>query len=119
MVVLKGIPAIISPELYTLAKMGHGDELILADVNFPVSSICRFGPTEIRADGLGGPQLLEAILKLFPIDTYLVHASFMSQKQLIKQYNVGPWSVFTGIRSLCYSLSSSSSDKIQPYRFKS
>ncbi|XP_051779823.1 fucose mutarotase [Erpetoichthys calabaricus] len=75
MVVLKGIPAIISPELYTLAKMGHGDELILADVNFPVSSICRFGPTEIRADGLGGPQLLEAILKLFPIDTYVTNAA--------------------------------------------
>uniref|UniRef100_UPI0037E8A3C9 fucose mutarotase n=1 Tax=Semicossyphus pulcher TaxID=241346 RepID=UPI0037E8A3C9 len=71
MVVLKGIPSILSPELlYALAKMGHGDELVLADANFPTSSICACGPKEIRADGLGIPQLLEAILKLLPLDTY-------------------------------------------------
>uniref|UniRef100_A0A8C5B2U6 L-fucose mutarotase n=1 Tax=Gadus morhua TaxID=8049 RepID=A0A8C5B2U6_GADMO len=70
--VLKGIPAVLSPELlYALAKMGHGDELVLADVNFPVSSVCGHGPKEIRADGLGIPLLLEAILKLFPLDTYV------------------------------------------------
>uniref|UniRef100_A0A8C5CQF6 L-fucose mutarotase n=1 Tax=Gadus morhua TaxID=8049 RepID=A0A8C5CQF6_GADMO len=51
--------------------MGHGDELVLADVNFPVSSVCGHGPKEIRADGLGIPLLLEAILKLFPLDTYV------------------------------------------------
>ncbi|CAL8390451.1 unnamed protein product [Arctogadus glacialis] len=68
--VLKGIPSVLSPELlYALAKMGHGDELVLADVNFPVSSVCGHGPKEIRADGLGIPLLLEAILKLFPLDT--------------------------------------------------
>ncbi|KAJ0067196.1 hypothetical protein NL108_012934, partial [Boleophthalmus pectinirostris] len=43
----------------------------LADVNFPTSSICVHGPKEIRADGLGIPQLLEAILKLMPLDTYV------------------------------------------------
>lgn len=51
--------------------MGHGDELVLADANFPTSSICAHGPREIRADGLGIPQLLEAILKLMPLDTYV------------------------------------------------
>ncbi|XP_049927754.1 fucose mutarotase [Epinephelus moara] len=72
MVVLRGIPSVISPELlYALAKMGHGDELVLADANFPASSICACGPKEIRADGLGIPQLLEAILKLLPLDTYV------------------------------------------------
>ncbi|XP_047206830.1 fucose mutarotase isoform X3 [Girardinichthys multiradiatus] len=72
MVVLKGIPFVISPDLlYVLAKMGHGDELVLADANFPTSSICTSGPKEIRADGLGIPQLLEAILKLLPLDTYV------------------------------------------------
>ncbi|XP_034408356.1 fucose mutarotase isoform X2 [Cyclopterus lumpus] len=71
MVVLKGIPSVLSPELlYTLAQMGHGDELVLADANFPASSICACGPTQIRADGLGIPKLLEAILKLLPLDTY-------------------------------------------------
>ncbi|XP_006879916.1 PREDICTED: fucose mutarotase [Elephantulus edwardii] len=72
MVVLKGIPAILSPELlYALARMGHGDEIVLADGNFPTSSLCQCGPMEIRADGLGIPQLLEAILKLLPLDTYV------------------------------------------------
>ncbi|XP_040906093.1 fucose mutarotase [Toxotes jaculatrix] len=72
MVVLKGIPSVLSPELlYALAKMGHGDELVLADANFPASSVCACGPKEIRADGLGIPQLLEAILKLLPLDTYV------------------------------------------------
>ncbi|XP_062286618.1 fucose mutarotase [Scomber scombrus] len=72
MVVLLGIPSVLSPELlYALAKMGHGDELVLADANFPASSICACGPKEIRADGLGIPQLLEAILKLLPLDTYV------------------------------------------------
>ncbi|XP_075073286.1 fucose mutarotase [Mixophyes fleayi] len=72
MVVLKGIPSVLSPELlYALARMGHGDEIVLADANFPVSSISRSGPELIRADGLGIPRLLEAILQLFPMDTYV------------------------------------------------
>ncbi|XP_007897148.1 fucose mutarotase [Callorhinchus milii] len=74
MVTLKGIPSIISPDLlYVLAKMGHGDEIVLADGNFPTSSVCRSGPTEVRADGMGIPELLQAILKLFPLDTYIIH----------------------------------------------
>ncbi|XP_030660739.1 fucose mutarotase isoform X3 [Nomascus leucogenys] len=72
MVGLKGVPALLSPELlYALARMGHGDEIVLADLNFPASSICQCGPMEIRADGLGIPQLLEAVLKLLPLDTYV------------------------------------------------
>nr|KAF6425167.1 hypothetical protein HJG59_009231 [Molossus molossus] len=52
MVVLKGVPALLSPELlFALARMGHGDSIVLADVNFPTSSICKCGPEEIRADG--------------------------------------------------------------------
>ncbi|KAM8911614.1 fucose mutarotase isoform 1-T1 [Lycaon pictus] len=72
MVVLKGVPALLSPELlYALARMGHGDEIVLADVNFPTSSICKCGPEELRADGLGIPPLLEAVLQLLPLDTYV------------------------------------------------
>ena len=65
---LKGIPPVISPELMkTLLEMGHGDEIVIADGNFPATSI---GPKVIRADGLGVPELLEAILRFFPLDTY-------------------------------------------------
>jgi len=65
---LKNIPPIISPELMkTLMEMGHGDEIVLADGNYPSESA---GTKVIRADGLGILELLKAILKFFPLDTY-------------------------------------------------
>ena len=69
---LKGIPKILSPELlHTIASMGHGDEIVLADSNFPAASCCTEGPKLIDASGLDIPELLEAILKFFPLDTYV------------------------------------------------
>ena len=68
---LKGIPKIISPELLkVLAEMGHSDTLVIADGNFPSESIGRTAKV-IRADGHGVPELLSAILQLFPLDTYV------------------------------------------------
>ena len=65
---LKGIHPIICPELLkSMAEMGHGDELILADAHFPGHSFC---PKVIRADGLQIPDLLEGILPLFELDSY-------------------------------------------------
>ena len=65
---LKGIPSIISPELLKIMmEMGHGDELVIGDGNFPGQSI---NERCVRCDGHGVPELLEAILKLFPLDTY-------------------------------------------------
>ena len=65
---LKGIPSIISPELLkVMMEMGHGDEIVIGDGNFPGASI---SDRCIRCDGHGVPELLEAILKLFPLDTY-------------------------------------------------
>lgn len=70
---LKGIPSIISPELLkVLDEMGHGDEIVLADGNFPGESIAAntvYGKA-IREDGHGVCELLEGILKVFPLDTY-------------------------------------------------
>ncbi|XP_049827100.1 fucose mutarotase-like [Schistocerca gregaria] len=69
---LKGIPTIISPELlHVLACMGHGDEIVFADANFPTSNICRQGPREVRADGHEIPQLLAAVLQLMPLDRHV------------------------------------------------
>jgi len=66
---LKGIPSVISPELMkTLLEMGHGDEIVVADGNFPAESV---GSKVIRADGHGIPEILEAILRFFPLDTYV------------------------------------------------
>jgi L-fucose mutarotase len=65
---LKNIPAIISPGLLkALMEMGHGDEIVIADGNYPAESA---GNKVIRADGLGIPELLKAILQFFPLDTY-------------------------------------------------
>jgi len=66
---LNKISPIISPELLNaLYRMGHGDEILLADAHFPGDT---FGQRVIRADGLRIPDLLEAILPLFPLDTFV------------------------------------------------
>ncbi|APW60879.1 RbsD/FucU family protein [Paludisphaera borealis] len=66
---LKKIPNILSPELLLMiAQMGHGDELVIADANFPaVSNAKRL----VRADGHGVAVILEAILQLFPLDSFV------------------------------------------------
>ena len=67
---LKGISPIISPELLkALAEMGHGDELVIADGNFPCHSVGK-DAIVIRADGHGVPEILDAVLNLIPLDTY-------------------------------------------------
>ena len=66
---LKGISPLLSPELLSvLYRMGHGDEIILADAHFPGES---FNNRVLRADGLCISDLLEAILPLFELDAYV------------------------------------------------
>ena len=70
---LKNIPSILSPELLkSLMEMGHGDEIIIADGNFPAASIAleTISGQLIRLDGHGVPEVLKAILQLFPLDGY-------------------------------------------------
>ena len=68
---LKGIPAVLSPELLkVLCEMGHSDTIVIADGNFPSETIGK-DAIVIRADGHGVPEILEAILKVFPLDTYV------------------------------------------------
>lgn len=65
---LKGIPKILSPELLkVLCEMGHGDEIVIADANFPSAN---YGKRVIRADGINGTAMLDAVLSVFPLDTY-------------------------------------------------
>lgn len=70
---LKGIPSILSPELLkVLCEMGHGDRIVLADGNFPSQSVGK-DAIVVRCDGLGVPELLDAILTVFPLDSYVEH----------------------------------------------
>ncbi len=65
---LKGISKIISPDLIkTLCEMGHGDEIVIADGNFPSANL---GKRIIRADGISGTKILDAVTSLIPLDTY-------------------------------------------------
>lgn len=75
---LKRVPAIISPDLlYMIAQMGHGDELILADANFPATAIAK---RLVRADGHGVPAILEAVLQLFPLDSFVESPAAVMQR---------------------------------------
>ena len=66
---LKGIDPIISPELLKiLMEMGHGDELCIGDGNFPAAA---YAKRLVRLDGHGVTEVLDAILKLYPLDTYV------------------------------------------------
>ena len=66
---LKGISPIISPELLKiLCEMGHGDEIVIGDGNFPAASNAK---RLVRLDGHGVPEILDAVLKLIPLDSYV------------------------------------------------
>ena len=68
---LKGIPKILSPELLkVLCEMGHSDRLVIGDGNFPAESMGK-NAIVIHCDGHGVPELLDAILQVFPLDTYV------------------------------------------------
>lgn len=74
---LKGIPNIISPELLKiLCEMGHGDEIVIGDGNFPAASNAK---RLVRCDGHGVLEILEAILKLFPLDSYVESPAMLMQ----------------------------------------
>ena len=66
---LKGISPILSPELLKIMmEMGHGDELVIADGNFPGTSV---GQRCVRTDGHGGVEVMKAIIALFPLDDFV------------------------------------------------
>ena len=70
---LKNIPSILSPDLLmTLMEMGHGDEIIIADGNFPGASLALETPSQIliRLDGHGVPPVLDAVLSVLPLAGY-------------------------------------------------
>ena len=65
---LKNVPSILSPALLkVLMEMGHGDEIVLGDGNFPAESMGK-NAVVIRADGHSVPELLDAILTMMPLD---------------------------------------------------
>ncbi len=74
---LKGISSIISPELLKiLMEMGHGDELVIGDGNFPAAA---YAKRLVRLDGHGVPDILEAVMQLFPLDQFESKRAFLME----------------------------------------
>jgi L-fucose mutarotase len=71
---LKGIDPLLGPELLrVLRAMGHGDEIVIADANFPAAST---HTTVIRADGIDAPRMVRAIVSIMPLDDFVPAAAF-------------------------------------------
>lgn len=96
---LKGIPPILSPELLkVLCEMGHSDTIVIADGNFPSESVGKNAKV-IRADGHSVPELLEAILELFPLDTYVEKPVSLMQVAPGDTVQTPIWDVYKNIVS--------------------
>lgn len=92
---LLGIPYEISPDLLKIiCEMGHGDEIVLADANFPCASLAQ---RLIRADGIEIPELLSGILKLFPLDQYDKCNFILMNKCEGDDADVSIWSTYENI----------------------
>jgi L-fucose mutarotase len=99
-VMLKGIPPIISPDLMkVLMEMGHGDEIVLAAANFPAASNAQ---RLIRCDGHNIPDLLEVILKFMPLDTFV--ESPVTLMSVVPGDDVNPtiWKDYRSIVRKCF-----------------
>jgi L-fucose mutarotase len=73
---LKGIDPLLGPELLAILRsMGHGDEIAIADANFPARAIARPGRL-IRTDGIDAPRMVRAIVSILPLDDFVPAAAF-------------------------------------------
>ena len=74
---LKNISSLLSPELLKILRaMGHGDEIAIVDANYPSESNAR---RLVRLDGCTATEVLDAVLSVMPLDTYVDHAIYSMQ----------------------------------------
>jgi L-fucose mutarotase len=89
---LKGIPNVLPPDLLKiLMEMGHGDELVIADSNFPATSHAQ---RLVRCDGIGASIIIDAILQLFPLDTFVKHPAALMAVVPGDNYSPEIWPVY-------------------------
>lgn len=94
---LKNIPSILSPELLkVLCEMGHSDCICIGDGNFPGAAMAKAeGAIFLRADGHGIPELLDAILQVFPLDAYVeTPVMLMEKMDRDKDLEIPVWDVY-------------------------
>ena len=69
---LKNLDPVLTPDLlHALRAMGHGDEIVIVDANYPAESA---GPRLIRLDGVDATRALDAVLSVMPLDDYVPEA---------------------------------------------
>lgn len=74
---LKGLSPLLTPDLlHVLASMGHGDEIVLADANFPAATHAR---RLVSMPGVDAPRVLDAVLSVMPLDDFVDQAAFTMQ----------------------------------------
>lgn len=92
---LKGVPAILTPELLKiLMEMGHSDEIVLADGNFPAHA---HADKVVRLDGHGIPEIMDAILQFMPLDPYVENPTMFMAVMDGDPYKPTIWPVYREI----------------------
>ena len=97
---LKNIPNILSPELLkVLAEMGHSDRICISDGNFPGAAMAKAkNAIFLRADGHGVPALLDAVLQVIPLDTYVENpVTLMQTMECDKDLEIPIWDTYKEI----------------------
>ncbi len=90
---LKHIPYLMSPNLMKLLlEMGHGDEILIADGNYPQSTI---SSSVVRLDGINIPEILKALLIFFPLDTFVEENVFLMDNSSSEKPKI--WSNYKNI----------------------
>ena len=92
---LKGVPSILTPELLKIMmEMGHGDEIVIGDGNYPAASTAK---RLVRLDGHGVCELLDAMLKFLPLDTYVDEPVFLMEKTPGDDADTSIWNQYRAI----------------------
>lgn len=114
---LKGISPIIPPILLkTLCEMGHGDEIVIADGNFPAESVGK-NAIVIRMDGHGAPEVLKAILSLIPLDQYVKRPVCLMDRVEGDNADVSIWQTYEKILGECEGKSLDDVDMLERFEF--
>lgn len=94
---LKNIPPIIPPMLLkVLCEMGHGDEIVIADGNFPAESVGK-NAVVIRMDGHGVPEIMDAVLSLIPLDQYVPQPACLMERCEGDNADVSIWQKYDAL----------------------
>ena len=114
---LKNIPKILSPEmLKVLCEMGHSDRLVIADGNFPAESMGK-NAIVLRADGHSATELLDAILTVFPLDTYVENPVSLMQVMAGDTVETPIWDVYKEIIAKYDSRGAEAVGNIERFKF--